>query len=603
MLRSMRRNTKIIMLVVAIAFVGLMVFQWGMDISGRSSPQAVGEIGEVNGTGISYQLWTVTFRGLTDQARQQKGGPLTDLELHYVEEQTWNQIVNEILIAQEIERQGIRVTDEEVRLAFQTMPPPWLAENELFQTDGQFDFEKYSQFFSGPSADPVLLQQIEAYYRDVLPRARLFEEVSTGIYVSDSELWSIYRDQNERIRVEYAVIDPEVAIDDSEVSVSEEELSRYYDENREDFKQPTTAIVSLVQIDRAPEAADTAAALEAATGVYEQAVGGADFGELARQNSADAASASAGGDLGWFGRGDMTPAFEEAAFALEPGQISEPVLTPFGYHVIKVVEKEEDRVRASHVLIEIQLRGESEDRLLGRVDRLERIALSAGLDTAVDSVGLAISEVTLSEGSEFVPGVGPFAPATIWAFHDSTFVGDLSPVYETADGFAVFELKERLPETYLTFLEAEPSVRRRVMQERKSETAGWLADQVATEISQGKSLEEAAADHGLTVQVTEPFTRLDFVPGLGRSGPVIGTAFGTEALEVAGPVESDGRYFLLRVIERTEPNREMFQATKEEMRAQLSLQRRNSAIDEWLADLRGDADIRDWRREFFVPRS
>jgi parvulin-like peptidyl-prolyl isomerase len=406
----MRRNTKIIMLVVAIAFVGLMVFEWGMDASGRSNTAAVGEVGRVNGTVVSYQYWTQTFRSLTDQARLQKGAPLNDLEIDYIEDQTWNQIVNQILIEQEIRRQGIAVTDEEVQLAFQTSPPPWLQQNELFQTGGQFDYAKYQAFFSGPAVDPTLLQQIEAYYRDVLPRARLFEALGSGIYISDSELWSIYRDRSEQVQVKYAVIDPETQVDDSEVSISEDELRGYYDAHRDDFHQPANALVTLVQIVRTPEAADTAAALEAANRIREQALEGADFEELARANSADRGSAESGGDLGWFGPNDMTPDFEAAAFAMEVDEISEPVLTLYGYHVIKMHEKEEDRVHASHVLIEIGLRGESEDNLLGRVDQLERIALTQGLDAAVDSVGLAGAQITLAEGSDFVPGLGPFGP-------------------------------------------------------------------------------------------------------------------------------------------------------------------------------------------------
>ena len=106
----------------------------------------------------------------------------------------------------------IKITDEEVRMAFQTSPPPWLMNNELFQTGGEFDYNKYRQFFAGPAADPMLLLQIEEYYRDILPRTRLMELVSTGIYVADSELWAMYRDRSEQVQVSYVVLDPEQMI-------------------------------------------------------------------------------------------------------------------------------------------------------------------------------------------------------------------------------------------------------------------------------------------------------------------------------------------------------------------------------------------------------
>lgn len=604
MLRQMRERTKFVMLVVALAFVGLMVFEWGMDMSGRSSPVATGDVGSVNGVSISYQEWTRAYRNLSDQARQEKGGALTDRERDMVEEQTWSQLVNQILIEQELRRRGIQVTDEEVRMAFRSTPPPWLMDSELFQTDGEFDYEKYREFFSGPTVDPGLLQQIEAYYREVLPRSRLFEQISSGIYVSDSELWQIYRDRNERVRAEYLSLDPETLVPDSAVSVTEEELRRFYREHREDFEQPERARVRLASLSRVPGSADSAAALEQAQRIRDQIVeGGADFAEMAREHSADRASGDADGDLGWFGQGEMTPAFEEAAFDLDPGEISEPVATRFGYHLIKVTEREEERVRASHILIPIELSGESENELLGRVDRLEDLALRAGLEVAADSAGVSLQEITLAEGSNFVPGIGQFGTPLDWAFHDSTFVGDLSPMYETAEGFFVFELVERQPEGVVSFEEARPGIRRRVLQEKKLEAARSVANELANALRAGASLQEVASDRGLELQTTGLFSRSDFVPDLGQANPAIGAAFGLETGEVAGPVEANGRLFFLKPVERQDADREAFNQQKEQVRAQLTLQRRQSALERWLAELREEADIVDQRREFFQPRT
>lgn len=603
MLRSMRRNTKIIMLIVATAFVGLMVFEWGMDISGQSNPQFSGDVGQVNGTTIDYQTWTAAYRNLTDQARQQKGSALDDRELDLIEQQTWNQLVNDILIGQEIQRQRVHVTDDEIRLAFQTSPPPWLRNNPLFQTGGEFDFDKYRAFFGGPAADPGLLKQIEDYYRDVLPRVRLYELIASGIYVPDSELWNIYRDRNEKVTARYVVIDPEARVPDSEVSLTEQDMRRYYGDKRDEFQQPATAEVMLVDLSRAPEPEDSAATLNRAEQLRQEILSGADFAQLATEHSADRASAASGGDLGWFGRGDMTPQFEQAAFSLEVGQVSEPVLTAFGYHLIKVTEKEPDRVHASHILFPIELRGASEEKLLAKVDRLERVALREGLEAAVDSLGLASRRVVLTAGSDFVPGMGAFGPAQQWAFHDSTTVGGLSPVYETTEGFYVFELLERRPEQLLPFAEAEAAIRRRLVREKKLETARWQAEDWAKELRQDGSLDDLAAEYDLHIETTTEFTRVDFVPGLGQANAVIGTAFGLSVGEVAGPVEVQGQLYFIEVIERVVVDREAFQAQKENLRAQLTSQRRQFAVEEWLRDLRERSDIKDWRRQLFVPRS
>ena len=588
------------MLIVAIAFVGLMVFQWGMDLSGRSSPLLTGEVGTVNGTPITYQTWTNAYRNLSDQARQRKGSALDDLERDFVADQVWNQIVTDILIAQELRRRSITVTDEEVRRAARTAPP-WLQQNELFQTDGAFDSEKYQRLFAGPAVDPQLLLQIEQYYRAVLPRARLLEQVSTAIYFSDSELWEIYRDGRETVQVKYAIFDPETEVSDEDVALTDDELRLHYRAHRDDFRTPATARVELVEFSKRPSSSDTAAAFKTAVQVREEIIAGADFAQQARTLSADRASSEGGGDLGWFERGDMTPAFGQAAFSLAAGELSEPIITPFGYHIIKVMERDGDRVRASHILIPIGLGDESEDRLFGMVDRFERIALTKGLDVAVDSVGVQPRTVTLAKGSEFVPGIGRFGPANDWAFHDSTLVGDLSPVYETDDGFYVFELVELEPASVVPFAEAEPSVRRRVRLEKKKEKARWMADQIARELVDGQTLDEVLANHGLEVRESQPITRFDFVPGIGQANAVIGTAFGLAVNEVAGPIETGDRIYFIEVTERNPADREAFDRQKEDMRARLTLQRRQAALDEWLADLRDRATIIDRRRELFQP--
>jgi peptidyl-prolyl cis-trans isomerase D len=385
------------------------------------------------------------------------------------------------------------------------------------------------------------------------------------------------------------------------VQVTEEELLRSYEENREDYARPAVAEVKVVQFSKVPGPADSAVALEEARQIYDELQAGADFAELAQASSRDPGSAPQGGDLGWFGRGDMTPAVDSAALELDLGEISEPVLSSYGYHVIKLEEREEERIRASHILITVRLAGATEDELLGRVDRFERIALTTGMDAAIDSLGVESRTVTLAEGNNFVPGIGVFAPAHHWAFHDSTLVGNLSPVYETDQGWYFLDLRSRDPEGYLPFADAEPSVRRRLVLERKKELAGDIAEQIASDLREGKTLDGVGNDHDLAYQTSTLFTRYDFVPGLGQGSEVIGTAFGLDLYQVAGPIESDDRFYFIQLMEHIEPSREQFEESKEELRARLMLQRQQTAMDEWLAGLREEATISDYRREIFVP--
>jgi peptidyl-prolyl cis-trans isomerase C len=134
------------------------------------------------------------------------------------------------------------------------------------------------------------------------------------------------------------VIDAEVG---SKVSVQDAEVSTFYQQNLERFKQGESVHASHILIGVAPNAtpAQKADAKAKAQAALKQVRGGADFAAVARAQSQDPGSAPNGGDLGFFPKGQMTPAFEEAAFKLKPGSVSTVVETPFGFHIIKVLER------------------------------------------------------------------------------------------------------------------------------------------------------------------------------------------------------------------------------------------------------------------------
>lgn len=601
-MRALRELTPAIFMVVVVAFAALMVFEWGMDISGRSTgfPR---EVGRVNGTSIGYEQWTRVYRALSDQAREQKGSSLTDDELRQVEEAAWNQLVTEILIQQELQRLGIQVTEDEIRLAFRTLPPPQLMSHPAFQTDGQFDYEKYRQYFAGPAADRELLLQIEAYYRDVLPRARLAEQLGLGVYVTDAELWEIWRDRHEQVRADYVMLDPRVLILDDSVPVTDAEIRRAYETRRDEYRREAQAEVAVVSLVRDATPADTAAALARARALRDSLLAGADFAELARRVSADPGSRGAGGDLGFLRREEVVAPVAEAAFSLRLGQVSEPVVSPFGVHLIRVTERRDGQVRASHILLPITLGEESEARLLERVDRLEGIALRRGLSAAADSLDVPVRRALVTRSSEFVPGIGSLAAAVDWALHDSTLVGEASPVYETRAGFHMLELLDRTPAGVLPLEQVRGAVERRVRLEKKKERTRGIAESIARSARTGGGLAAAAGEHGLDVRTTPLFTRLDFVPDLGQANAAIGTAFGLPVGRVGDPVEANDRFYVLQVTERVPADAGAFARQREPLRAQLMLQRREMQWELYFRELREKAKIRDFRRELFGPRS
>jgi hypothetical protein len=233
MMRQMRENTKWIMLATAITFVGLMVFQWGMDITGRSSG-GLGEIGRVNGDPVMYDEYMATYRNLYDELQQRQTDPVTSLQNRQLEDEAWNQVVTRILITQELDRRGIKVTDQEIREAALFAPPPGVTSAPEFQTNGSFDLQKYQSFLSS-SQDQQFLLYLESYYRDVLPRGKLLRQLTAGAYASDQELWQDFKEQNEKVEVQYISLDPASRIPDGQVTVSEREVKDYYDSHQDNF--------------------------------------------------------------------------------------------------------------------------------------------------------------------------------------------------------------------------------------------------------------------------------------------------------------------------------------------------------------------------------
>jgi peptidyl-prolyl cis-trans isomerase D len=606
MMRELRDKTKWVMLVVVLAFVGLMVFEWGMDISGRSAGAEMGALGEVDGRPVQYQAYMEAYQALYERAQQQSGTTLSREEIRQLEDMAFEQVVGQMLMQREMERRGIRVTNAEIAQAARWMPHPELAQNELFMTDGQFDLGKYQQFLTGPQANDELLLQLERYYREVLPQAKLMRQVTAGLYLSDSELWQAYRDRNERVSADYVSLDLARLIP-GDVEVTEREIRDHYNRNRDEFRRPTSARFAMAVLPKAPAAADSVAARERAAEVRAEIAGGADFAEVARRESADPGSRERGGDLGTFGRGQMVPSFDQAVFSLGIGQLSEPVQSPFGYHLIEVQERDGDQARARHILIPIERTEESMDRLFARADSLEMVAERGGVDRAARITGAEYREdVQVTAADAFVPGVGSVREAIDWAEDEAaegTPTGTVSPLFETPEAFYVVRMDALTPGGQIPLAEATPQIRRQLMVRKKREQAREIGRQMVAEVRGGKTLEQVAQERGLTVQTASSFTRTGMNPAFGQANAAVGAAFGTPVGQVSDVVETTAGLFLIRPTERTQADRETWAAQKDQQRQIETMRAQQVLLSRWMQDLRARATIEDRRDQVLQRRT
>ena len=595
MMQQMRENTKWIMLITAAAFVALMVFEWGMDMSGQSAAAMTGgELGQVNGEPITYQQWNQVYRNLYEQ-QQNQGTPVTSQDNEAVEDQAWDQLVMDRLIQQELERRGIEITEDEIRQAARYSPPPEFYQYEVFQTDGQFDLDKYHQFLASASGDPQLLQDLEGYYRRMLPRNKLFQQIAASVVVTDGELWRQYQEQVETASMDYVLLDPQRLVPDSEVRVSDSEIASYYNANRDDFERPARAEVRVVAVDKAPTPADTAASLERVQEARAEVMEGGDFADLALRESDDAVSAEQGGSLGTIQRGQTVPAFETAVWDARIGEVTEPVQTQYGFHLIRVDRRTEEEADVSHVLIEIRRTLESEDSMLIAVDSLEVLVERIALSAAADTLGLRVRTVELTPVLPSVPGVGSVGEGVDWVFDQEPLPDAVSPIFENERYYYVMELVEREEARPLSLEEATPSIRTLLRTQKKRDQTRGMGHQLVDLIEGGTSLEEAAEAAGLTVRSAGPFTRLQFVPGVGSGNAAVGAAFGLPVGEVSGLLETQDAFYVIRVTDRTEASREAWQEQLPRQRQQVANALRNQALNQYLEALREEADIVDNR--------
>jgi len=600
MMQELRKSTKWIMILVALAFGGLMFFEWGMDITGQTAG-SFGEIGRVNGTPVVYEQYMASYRNLYDQAQAMQEEPITTVQNTRIEDQAWDEVVNMILIQQELERRGIVVSDEEVLNAARFSPPPDLVGSPVFMTDGEFDITKYQQYLA--TAEPEVLLQLEAYYRDVIPRGKLLRQVGSGIYVSDAELWMAYKDGNERASVRYVAFEPLTRVSDDQIEITPREISDYYRDNLEEFSVPASASVVSVAFTKTPTPEDTLAVENRALELRQEILDGADFSELAQTESSDAVSAAEGGSLGVFAKGRMAVPFDSAVFATPLNRVTEPVRTNFGVHIIEVTERwGQDSAAARHILLPFERTDESEIDLLAMADSLEELGESMALADAAALLGLEADTLDLIETRPIVPGAGDVEEGGEWVFDpEETSVGDVSPVFENRTSFYALELVSLDPARYLTEEEAETAIRGNIGTRKKVDVALDEARALVEEVRQGRSLAEVAREIGLEALDAGPFARDEFVSGLGRHNAAVGTAFGLAIGEVSDAIRANTNAF---VIERTGAEPADSTAWLDQLdlqRAQTVAMMRQQRLNQWIDALRESADIVDRREQVLNP--
>lgn len=543
-------------------------------------------------------------------------------------EQALGQLVSTELLAQEAQRLGLEVDSGELRDSIASM--------QQFQPEGRFDRDAYVQVLQMNGLKPSDFEKLQQ--RQLLVD-KVQDVVRSGVHVGDQELRDRFAFENERLTLRYVRLP--AARFTEQVTVSDADVQAHYDAHAERYREPERVAIQMVEF-RAedfaaqitPSDADVQAAYEAnldqykrpeevqarhilfrvdptasdeekakarasAEAVLARAKAGEDFAALATAHSQDS-TATNGGDLGSFGRGVMTPAFEAAAFALEAGGLSEIVETPFGLHLIKVEGRTPERtqpldeVRAA-IVASLQTQ-QARNKALDAVQTAHEQALDGeSLEALARAHGLSVQTPPPFAAGTFR------APIAAEAF--LTEVGEVGEIVSEASGYTILTVVERLPSRVPPLDE----VRERVVADVTEEKALALANERAEALRAGLAtladLEALATAETLEVEEIANVTRLGaHVGGLGAQPALKTAAFGlaAEATILPAVYPAGDAVVIAAVSARQAPDATLFDGEKATLENRLQTQAENAALKTFLDQLKGRARI-EYGQGFAAP--
>lgn len=619
MLDVMRKSADSPVLKVLFVAIVLVFLFWGVGTVGRERVEVAAHVNDEVITNRefqrAYERLGNMYQGMGGQAppaaflRSQAIGQLVDLEL----------------LNQEAQRLGLLVDEAELRDAIAASPD--------FQQDGRFDKERYLLLLQQNGYKPADFEEMQ---RRRMVAGKVQELVRSGVHVSEQDIKDHFLYENERLNLRFVRVPASQFV--NQVTISDEDLQKYYADNQEQYREPERVAIKMVEFRPqdfaaqvtptdedvqayydahlsdyqrpeeararhilfkvAPDAsdADKAAARTQADAVLTEAKGGADFAELAKQHSQDS-TAAAGGDLGSFGRGVMTPAFETAAFALEPGQISDIVETPFGLHIIKLEQKTPartqplDEVRAS-IVEAIKLQQARQVSLKKVEEAHEQLLDGKDITQVAADAGLTVQTPPPFGRNEPIAGIGARPELAKQAF--LTDAGEVGEIVTEPTGYIVFSVVEVTPTHIPELSTVRAKVEADLRAKRASEAARQRAEELLPKLQEKPDIDALAQQENLKVEESTQVGRAGaYLPNLGNSPDLKEAAFRlTEAAPVAPAVYDVNGDAVLAVLSAKVPvDESRLESEKAALRDRLQQRAESNAVQRFIDQLKAAAQI------------
>jgi peptidyl-prolyl cis-trans isomerase D len=625
MLDRMRRHRgwlKWSLAIVVVTFIALYIPTFLKDSAQGASSNAV--VADVDGQEITVAQFRRVYDQQMQMYRQNYGANVDERLLKQlgIDQRIVQQMIEEAVAVAEAKRLGITASDVEVRERILAMP--------AFQENGQFiGDERYRQILR-MQRQPMRPDEFEEQVRRGIIVEKLQAAVTNWVSVPDADVEREFRKRNEKVKLALVSIgadtfregltatDPEIAKQFEEnkesyrigekrkirfiivdqqglrdkVHVTGQQIERQYNDNIQQYSTPEEVRASHILLKT--EGKDDAAVKKQAEDLLKRAKAGEDFAALATKYSEDEGSAKKGGDLDYFGRGRMLPEFDQAAFALQPGQISDLVKTQYGYHIIKVVDKKaasQKPLAEVRQQIEEQLKWEqAQSEAQKQADKIAAaLKKPSDLDPVARANGLPVHESGFFLRDEPIAGIGIAPNVSAQAFELKP--DDVTEPIRTPQGFVFMTLAGKQDPYVPKLDEVKAKVREGVIKKKAVEAARQKAASLAPSLTSG-DFEKTAKAAGLDPKTTELIARGSPIPDIGVSPRIDTAAFALPVGGVSDPIATDTGVIVVKVLERKDVAPAEIAAGRDQLRTELLNDRRNKFYAAYMTKARQRMNIR-----------
>lgn len=556
MLQALRGKKSSLLIKIILVVITIGFSFWGIE--SYLFTRVDSSVATVNGAEITQDQYRQRFDENRQRMMQMMSGQLdaSFFERPEMKKQVLDQLINEHLLIDANKDLGITITDDRIKREILAIP--------AFQKDGKFDSDTYKMLLQAQNMSP---RAFDDRVRQDLAVRELPQQVGSSVLITDAQLDNYLRLKDQRRDFRYVKLDkpaPDTA------PVSDDEIQAYYKEHTAEFTTPERVALeyleldgSKVEVNATPDDAvlkdryekeksrfvsaeqrlashilikvpgkgspdDQKQALAKAEGIAKDAKAGKDFAALAKQDSDDLGSKNQGGDLGWLDKGQTDEAFETALFAMNKGDISDPVLTADGYSVIDLRDIRPGKTRSfEEVKVDLAKEYATSEKERAYTDKAGRLTDltyqdASSLDSAAKELNLTVQKTELFARNG-AAGIAANPNVVKAAFSDTVLVqnNNSDPIELGPNHIVVVRIAEHKPATPMPLDSVKELVRARVEAERASKQAKERADKLFADLGNGETLDKIAEANKVKVETQQ---------GIGREAvnvdsAIVGAAF------------------------------------------------------------------------------